>query len=64
VDKIPPVENTRLRAARRPDTGLPGTWDVAGGHVEPGETPQQALAREIEEETGWRLRRIEAQVAD
>jgi mutator protein MutT len=43
---------------------LPGTWDVVGGHVEPGETPEQALAREIEEETGWRLRRIEAQVAD
>src|SRR5580700_4381954 len=42
---------------------LPGTWDVPGGHVEPGETPEQALAREIEEETGWRLRRIEAQIA-
>jgi RimJ/RimL family protein N-acetyltransferase len=43
---------------------LPGTWDVVGGHVEAGETPQQALAREIAEETGWRLRRIEAKVAD
>lgn len=26
---------------------LPGTWDVVGGHVEAGETPQQALARDI-----------------
>lgn len=43
---------------------LPGTWDVVGGHVETGETPEQALAREIAEETGWRLRRIEAQTAD
>lgn len=43
---------------------LPGTWDVVGGHVEAGETPQQALAREIAEETGWRLRRIEAKAAD
>jgi RimJ/RimL family protein N-acetyltransferase/MFS family permease len=43
---------------------LPGIWDVVGGHLEAGETPQQALAREIEEETGWRLRRIEAQIAD
>lgn len=43
---------------------LPGTWDVVGGHVEAGETPQQALAREIAEETGWRLRRIEAQTED
>lgn len=43
---------------------LPGIWDIVGGHVEPGETPEQALAREIEEETGWRLRRIEAVVSD
>jgi RimJ/RimL family protein N-acetyltransferase len=42
---------------------LPGTWDVVGGHIEPGETPEQALAREIEEETGWRLRRTEAEFA-
>jgi RimJ/RimL family protein N-acetyltransferase len=43
---------------------LPGTWDIVGGHVEPGETREQALAREIEEETGWRLRRIEAVVRE
>ncbi len=43
---------------------LPGTWDVVSGQVEAGETPRQALAREIAEETGWRLRRIEAEVAD
>lgn len=50
---------------RSPDRRLfPGTWDVVGGHVEPGETTEQALAREIEEETGWKLRRIEAVVAE
>lgn len=43
---------------------LPGTWDIVGGHVEPGESSDEALAREIEEETGWGLRRIEAVVAD
>jgi RimJ/RimL family protein N-acetyltransferase/ADP-ribose pyrophosphatase YjhB (NUDIX family) len=43
---------------------LPGVWDVVGGHVEPGEAAEEALAREIEEETGWRLRRIEAVVAE
>jgi RimJ/RimL family protein N-acetyltransferase len=43
---------------------LPGTWDIVGGHAEPGESSEAALAREIEEETGWRLRRIEAVFAE
>ena len=33
-------------------------WDIAGGHVEAGETLHAALARAIGEETGWRLRAI------
>jgi 8-oxo-dGTP pyrophosphatase MutT (NUDIX family) len=43
---------------------LPGAWDIVGGHVEEGETAEAALAREIHEETGWSLRRIEAVIAD
>lgn len=43
---------------------LPGTWDIVGGHVEPGEAREEALARELKEETGWRLRRIEAVLAE
>jgi 8-oxo-dGTP diphosphatase len=34
---------------------FPGCWDIVGGHVEPGETLLEALEREVEEETGWRL---------
>jgi 8-oxo-dGTP diphosphatase len=34
---------------------LPNGWDVLGGHVEAGETLLEALAREIEEESGWQL---------
>ncbi|MGV9881258.1 NUDIX hydrolase [Streptomyces sp. NPDC003006] len=44
---------------RGPDRRLfPDSWDIVGGHVEPGETLLDALAREIEEETGWRLRHV------
>ena len=37
---------------------FPGCWDIAGGHVDPGETIYDALEREINEETGWRLNKI------
>ncbi len=44
---------------RGPDRRLfPDSWDIVGGHVEPGEALLDALAREIEEETGWRLRHV------
>src|SRR2546429_7367426 len=37
---------------------FPNCWDIVGGHVEPGETPEQALHREVAEETGWRVARV------
>jgi 8-oxo-dGTP diphosphatase len=30
----------------------PDCWDVLGGHFEAGETPEQALIREVQEEAG------------
>lgn len=47
----------RLFIVRRaPDRSLfAGCWDVVGGHVEPGETPTDALRREVYEETGWQV---------
>jgi len=34
---------------------FPDHWDLIGGHVEEGETPEQALVREAKEEIGLEL---------
>jgi 8-oxo-dGTP diphosphatase len=45
--------DTVLMCHRHPDREwVPNVWDFPGGHVEDHETPQQALARELEEEFG------------
>ena len=48
------VRDGRVLLARRSPAkpSFPDCWDVVGGHVEPGETVEDALVRESEEETG------------
>lgn len=42
---------------RRPEDGLlGGLWEFPGGKVEPGESPSEAVGREVREELGIRVR--------
>jgi A/G-specific adenine glycosylase len=54
------VEGGRVFIQKRPENGLlPNLWEFPGGKVRPGETPEQAVVREIGEETGLAVRPTE-----
>ncbi len=48
-----------LLGKRAPTTAFaPDAWDIFGGHVEPGESPEAAVVRELKEEIGILAKRI------
>ncbi|ARD48332.1 DNA mismatch repair protein MutT [Sporosarcina sp. P37] len=57
------IENKQgevLAALRSPVMTLPNYWEFPGGKIEEGETRQEALQREIQEELGCRIQVGEA----
>lgn len=47
------VDGNRVLVSQRPaGKSMAGLWEFPGGKLEPGETPEAALARELDEEIG------------
>jgi 8-oxo-dGTP diphosphatase len=46
----------RLLLIRRGHAPHRGLWSLPGGRMEPGESPEQAVEREVQEETGLEVR--------
>lgn len=53
-------KDTRILVGQRPENNsLAGLWEFPGGKIELGESPEEALARELSEELG-----IEAEIGE
>ena len=52
VGAVVQAEDGRLLLVRRGRPPARGRWSLPGGHVEPGESEEQAVVREVAEETG------------
>ena len=49
------IENGKVFLSSRPADKPPAGWEFPGGKIEPGETPEAALKRELIEELNWQI---------
>ncbi|HEX6261289.1 MAG TPA: NUDIX domain-containing protein [Actinomycetota bacterium] len=52
-------EERVLMVRRGPDAPMAGCWAPPGGRIEPGETQEEAVSREVREELGLEVRPVE-----
>ena len=50
------VKDNKIFAAKRAYGFLKGKWELPGGKIEAGETPEQAIVREIKEELATEIK--------
>ena len=54
------VDGARVLCTQRgPTMSLPGEWEFPGGKIEPGESAEDCIVREIQEELNLEIRLIE-----
>ncbi|KAK3358280.1 NUDIX hydrolase domain-like protein [Lasiosphaeria ovina] len=53
-----PVENPRFLVGKRLRAHGAGTWALPGGHLEFGESLEECGAREVDEETGLKVKNV------
>jgi ADP-ribose pyrophosphatase len=59
------LDRETILLTKQEQPGRPSSfWDPPGGQVDPGETAEAAAARELEEETGYRAKRMELWFVD
>lgn len=49
------IEDHKVLLVQQRKASAYGLWGLPGGHIEPGETPKEAVLREIQEELGLPL---------
>lgn len=57
-DKVVMVEQFRVGVLSRQDSPSPWLVEIVAGLIDPGETPEQAIRREAEEEAGCRIKEL------